>query len=259
MTSRKVISYNSDYSFRSGHNDNLIQYYAQYFEGKQNNVISAVYFNIAYARPGDEDSKINLILWSSNGGEPGAIISEKEYLITDFKEQAKNYLEFDSLISIKGDFFLGFQIFYPVKQDTFALYQSEQVTSINDNFYLFNDEWIRIDNYTSNTVTGSIDIEVVRCIQQVSDIEDTILKPGIHLNLYPNPAQNYILLDFNSSELSNIEIRIFNINGKLMPKNITPISFNLYSLNLKNFLPGIYYISIQSDKESVVHKIAVFK
>jgi len=259
ITSRNVVSYNNDFNFRSGHNDNGIQYYAQYFDGKENNVISAVYFNIAYARAGNKDSKIKLVLWSSNDGEPGAIISEKEYPVSDFKEQSKNYLEFDSLITIKGDFFIGYQIFYPFKKDTFALYQSEQVASTYDNFFIYNDEWIRINDYTANEVIGALDIEVVSCIPVISNIDNTKLKPGIYLDIYPNPAQNYVVLDFNSSDLSNLEIRIFNVNGKLMPKNITPISFNLYSLNLKNYLPGIYFVSIQSVKETVVKKIVIFK
>ncbi|MFC2138118.1 T9SS type A sorting domain-containing protein [Bacteroidota bacterium] len=255
----KVITYNNDFNFISGHNEDGIQYYAQYFEGEKINVVSAVYFNVAYARAGDEEGKIKLILWSSNGGEPGAIISEKEYLVNDFQEQAMNYLEFDSLITINGNFFIGYQIFYPLRKDTFALYQSDQISTMNDNFYIYNEEWNRIDNYTDREISGVLDIKVVRCNPMASNINNTSNKSGLHLNIYPNPAQNYVLLDFNSSEQTNLEIRIYNMAGKLMPKEITPISFNLYNLNLRGFLPGVYFISIQSEKEKLVNKIIVFK
>ncbi len=254
-----IINYNNNFSFRSGHNEDRVRYFAQYFKGEKNNTITAVYFNVAYARSSSSNSAFDLIVWSSNNGEPGAIISKKEYLISDIKEDAVNYLEFDSLISIQNDFFIGFEIYYSIPRDTFAVYQSENTTSVNDNYYIYNDSWENIEEFSSGLVTGALDISVVRCDSLISNINPDIVKSGLHYSIYPNPAQNYVLIDFEKSNHSNLEIRIFNMAGKLMRKDITPISYNLYSLNLSGFIPGIYFLSVQSESATKVSKIVVFK
>ncbi|MBN2519507.1 MAG: T9SS type A sorting domain-containing protein [Bacteroidales bacterium] len=253
-----LISYNGNNGYWTGHNSDSIRYYAQHFDGNVNNTITAVYFNVAYARPGSDESFIGLMLWADNNGEPGAVISKKKYLISDLKENAVNYLEFDSLVFVKNDFYIGFQVFYQSPSDTFALYQSNAVASEPDNFYLYKNDWQNIRDYTTGTLTGALDIKVVRCDSILSYKKDNPVSGELIFNVYPNPANSFVVLDLQESNHENLELNIYNVSGKLMKKNITPISYQQYNLNITNYLPGIYFLSIKTEKTQKVVKFVVY-
>lgn len=72
--------------------------------------------------------------------------------------------------------------------------------------------------------------------------------------IYPNPASELINIQLQNSTSINIEIKLFDITGKLL-QNAKFINNNLISINLSSFQKGIYIIQIKKDGVSHTQKI----
>ncbi|MCX6233130.1 MAG: T9SS type A sorting domain-containing protein [Bacteroidetes bacterium] len=66
-----------------------------------------------------------------------------------------------------------------------------------------------------------------------------------HLKLFPNPAWDYVIVYFNTSEYEiNGKLLMFDVNGKLIKTMILSDNFNQLTVSLKNLPNGIYMISL---------------
>ena len=73
-----------------------------------------------------------------------------------------------------------------------------------------------------------------------------------YLTLFPNPSSEYLTLKKSSDFDFNNDIQIFNSIG--IRQNLKIVSQNPLKINISNFLPGIYFISI-GDKKSKFIKL----
>jgi len=73
------------------------------------------------------------------------------------------------------------------------------------------------------------------------------------MSIYPNPAKDYVYLDF--SEEGNREIDLFDLTGKIFLKKFA--SGNKVLLNLQELKMGIYFIKIVSDDSFPPFKVIV--
>ncbi len=73
------------------------------------------------------------------------------------------------------------------------------------------------------------------------------------ITVFPNPATNKINIDL--SELNNVDIRIIDINGKIV-FNKENINQKLLSLDL-DFTPNIYFVQIISEEKSYFTKLII--
>jgi hypothetical protein len=69
------------------------------------------------------------------------------------------------------------------------------------------------------------------------------------INIYPNPTNDFIYLNFNSSSL-NYELS--DAQGRLLIKGLIA---NNGTISLKNFVRGIYYISLNNGNKSVTKRV----
>ena len=72
---------------------------------------------------------------------------------------------------------------------------------------------------------------------------------GNNLKLYPNPTSGMLFIDIENLVIENITV--FNILGETVDINIT----NGNQIVLRNSSRGIYFISIETDKGTVIKKI----
>jgi len=82
------------------------------------------------------------------------------------------------------------------------------------------------------------------------------------IRLYPNPAVNFALLEFNFQESENIEINILDIFGNKI-ENIFKGNYkrgnNLQRINTEKLVSGVYLIEISSKNEKIHRKLTVNK
>lgn len=75
------------------------------------------------------------------------------------------------------------------------------------------------------------------------------------LLLYPNPASNYLILQYDASALSIERLMIYDITGKLILEN--EIVSNKERINLSQLSKGTYHVMLYSNKGSVARSLVV--
>ena len=90
-------------------------------------------------------------------------------------------------------------------------------------------------------------------ISVVLAIEDAI---GINLSVsaYPNPTTDYLTLEVNDFELSNLHFQLYDLQGKLLQSE--KIMGKQTSIVMNNLAPATYFVKVvQRDKEVKTFKI----
>jgi uncharacterized protein YjdB len=102
--------------------------------------------------------------------------------------------------------------------------------------------------------TGTCEIKV----STVVSVNNSIPVGSGSISIYPNPAKDKVSIDFNGfNENEPVDIRIIDINGKLIfykeyinEKSIT-VKFD------KRFKGGIYFIRVQNNKNVITQKLII--
>ena len=76
---------------------------------------------------------------------------------------------------------------------------------------------------------------------------------NIGINIYPNPANDYLYIVFQDNSPRNI--KLFNFQGVLI-KNLTPKS-NILDIDVTLLPNGIYHLEIHQGAEKIIEKIIV--
>ncbi|MFH1320290.1 MAG: T9SS type A sorting domain-containing protein [Bacteroidota bacterium] len=77
-------------------------------------------------------------------------------------------------------------------------------------------------------------------------IKEKIISIKEKISIYPNPLTEEITLQFNQPGNEDIKIRIYNVLGELVYKNIIPQSRN--KVNLSDLPGGIYLLQLEGEK-----------
>jgi hypothetical protein len=98
----------------------------------------------------------------------------------------------------------------------------------------------------SNAITVERVTSGSPCVVSTSD-----LPIGIEtINLYPNPVQQTLFVDLEGQDIVIDKVEIKNMNGQTFYPSTTGNSDRL-SVDVSNLLPGVYVLSIQTNKGSV--------
>ena len=166
---------------------------------------------------------------------------------------------------------------------TFGLYTSDSFTNNGD---ITTDEWVNgatvfgttgkyciantfINTYTINGSSdicdatpgilpdanmGTISASITNCAKGPCASSITNINEFNHtkVEIYPNPASNYLTINLNKNTLTDYEIS--NVLGEIIYKSFgTNHSENL-KINVNPFLNGIYFLKIKYEKESTTIK-----
>lgn len=73
----------------------------------------------------------------------------------------------------------------------------------------------------------------------------------VNVSIYPNPANNFIIV--STIGIEEYHLQISDINGKIVVETSTAISHQ--SIDISNLSKGIYFVKVQSNKKSFVQKL----
>lgn len=108
---------------------------------------------------------------------------------------------------------------------------------------------------THTGTNGSI-AEGVNTSYTISEVTNLEEAKGITLSVsaYPNPTTDYLTLNINEFEISNLTYRLYNLHGKLLQSE--KITGNQTTIVMSQLLPASYLVKvIQRNKEVKTFKI----
>ncbi len=73
------------------------------------------------------------------------------------------------------------------------------------------------------------------------------------MNIYPNPADNYLKINLENIKDNEVEVLVSNINGKLIYRE-NQISNTVIKVNTSDFSSGMYFIQLQTKSEIIGQK-----
>lgn len=77
-----------------------------------------------------------------------------------------------------------------------------------------------------------------------------------HVKIYPNPTRNYVTLEMEISEMANVGMYLFNINGQLLRKEkFNSIERFEYQIDLTDLSEGLYFIRLVTVNEAKIFKV----
>lgn len=73
-----------------------------------------------------------------------------------------------------------------------------------------------------------------------------------YFNLYPNPANDFIAVNYESNDTENLKITLFSINGQIISESLQTnvIGSNQFKLNIETLTPGVYFIEARNGQSS---------
>ncbi|MBL4592969.1 MAG: T9SS type A sorting domain-containing protein, partial [Flavobacteriales bacterium] len=110
----------------------------------------------------------------------------------------------------------------------------------------------------TDTITGCEAIDTIIVNYSVCSGIDAISN-YINLNVYPNPNNGIFTLNVNTTDVSELEIKVMNIQGQVVfvKNNFDNINTINEQIDLSNNANGIYFITITSDKGVKTHKVII--
>lgn len=115
-------------------------------------------------------------------------------------------------------------------------------------------------SYSTNEVTINWNAPLVYIINALQYYQNELtlstsknLKPTNSIVVYPNPANNELNVRRNSELNGDIDIDIYDIQGKTVLKQI--LKNNETKINIESLLHGIYFVKINSNQYSITEKI----
>ncbi|MCK4569022.1 MAG: trypsin-like serine protease [Bacteroidales bacterium] len=91
----------------------------------------------------------------------------------------------------------------------------------------------------------------VKLIIGTTDRADTLLRKSyirVTPNLYPNPANEYVIMDFGRRQLEFIEVEVFDLTGQLVKEySSSPVVNGIFKIPLGDISAGTYILHIKTN------------
>jgi len=248
----------SGWGFYPGHNSSTITAYADKYTNTGTKYIKHAWVPVAKAHAGSGTSSVVFKAWNGSGATPGAALGSKSFTINSFAANQWKLIDFTTPIAVTGNFYFGFEINYGTPQDTFCVYTAAHRTSGQNTAYAYyNSAWQSFTTAFSGSLNTSLGIEPVICttvdLNEYPELEDKV-------QIYPNPANNMIAIDFDFFSSKIEQVVIYDVIGKVKEYiNVNDINNNKTIINLDGYNSGLYFISVKTQNKNIVNKFTVLK
>ncbi|PCI93843.1 MAG: hypothetical protein COB15_15540 [Flavobacteriales bacterium] len=113
------------------------------------------------------------------------------------------------------------------------------------------------------TFYGNVDVTTVNSIpggatQYITSIDENQLD-NVSINIYPNPANDFIVMQINALVKESIDVELFDITGKIIQKSIIYPGSTITHLDTRSLYNGQYIVRFTSNNKTVVKKVMITK
>jgi lysyl endopeptidase len=242
----------------SGHNSNYLKQFAEQFLITTKKKILGIILNVADNYVAAASSHMTIKVWQGNA-LPANPVYEKEVSLPDLSNEALNFIEFDSIITVSDAFYAGYELFYENPQDTFSVYmaRNRMVEQVNTAYVNDGNQWEPLDLYTAGAIYSSFSIMPV-VFDSVPE-NNTPYDSSDDVIVYPNPANTEIWLEFREMVAEPTYITLFNMQGQQMLYREYGPYLQYVHLEFNNLFPGLYFVRTKQGNKINNLKIVILK
>jgi len=260
VSSSETLTYytlSGQWGYVPGHNGNAYSGYADKYTNSGTKYIKYAWVPVAKAYAGSGSSSVTFKAWNGSGSTPGAVLGSKAFTISTFTPSAWKLIEFTSPIAVTGNFFFGFELSYS-STDTFAVYTAAHRPGGTNTAYLYSGgSWSSFATTFSGNLNTSLGLEPVLCT--TTDIDENATMDS-KIQIFPNPANDMIVVDFEYFKSKIEKIEILDVIGQIKESiDLGNIINNQTVINLGNYNSGLYFISVKTKDKTIVNKFTVLK
>ncbi|MBU0764992.1 MAG: T9SS type A sorting domain-containing protein [Bacteroidetes bacterium] len=213
--------------------------------------------------PATGASSIRIKVWQGDS-VPETEIASKQVPLNQLYPNTFCLIDFDSAISLSGDFFVGFELDYnPALQDTFVItmHNDRGPGGLNTAYILQDGVWRTPHDYSvyygipQLDITTSLFLPVISCPlgieEHKSDREHLLL-------VYPNPTTGMLMMETGTSPGNNYRIELYDLAGRAhFPPAVR--SGNVLCTDIGTYPEGIYIARVYYGNFSYSCKVVLAK
>jgi lysyl endopeptidase len=244
-----------------GHNSLNTTNFCEHFSVADSSMILGIYL-VALKGSYQTDRPIYVHIYEGGDATPGKILSRKvlnpnylDYVNSNFTRKKKafftnreNYLRFSHPVSAGTDFFVGYEIPYPLEEeaDTFQLYGVLRTGSINTAFFKQDNLWYPYTEHPTNPISTSLWIESVIA----NDTVTTASTGSFIFDMTPKIAwsnsESTLTIAFPEEWTGKTFTEIFDLSGRVVLR--TTLYPPIDVLPFRNKSPRLYLIRLNNGK-----------
>ncbi|RKX19193.1 MAG: hypothetical protein DRP35_08105, partial [Candidatus Zixiibacteriota bacterium] len=239
-----------------GHNSLNITAYADRFVNYTFSGVRAIIVPVVKAAANSSGAKVRFTVWGEDslGNIINTPLGYQDFPISTFTPYMFTAIEFDNPIPVHEKFYVGYQIYYGSPQDTFVVYMGpDRGQGGLSTLYCKKGGWKTASMAINDSINTSLGIKIVGCLvgNETVDLDRII-------TIYPNPAHDIVMIDFNDLYASDATVDVFDMLGKeINVKTVANVNKVFLDMSAEN--SGIYFVKISIGNNTITKKISLIK
>jgi lysyl endopeptidase len=247
-----------DWGYISGNSSDSVRLFAEKFNVTAKAEILGIILNIGQLHAGSGTSAITIYIWNEQPAQEN-IRFTKELLLADMMVDENFLVELDSVISVNGDFYVGYEVLYDSPLDSFAVKMSlnDDLNAQNSAFIMNQNQWQLMTDYLNTNLNASFDIRPVifDSIPRIPGMD--IQPPENDVFLYPVPASTMVNITFWELPRFDVKIDLYDVTGQLLKSELyksPPVSVEYY---LDKIPSGMYIFKMNVNNFIITKKFII--
>jgi hypothetical protein len=190
-----------------------VETYGEKFNVQGKKYILGVMAEVARSYATSDTANVTMSIWQGNdAGDPPLI--QEELALVGFANDGTHFIEFDSVVSVRDNFFIGFSLDYHTPLDTFAIYHAlREPQEINTAWLVANGRWIPMNDPMAYNQSVSLAVFPV-VYDSLPDKPTEVPVFEDEITVYPNPTEQEVWIKFRNPPAGEILISLYDLMGR---------------------------------------------
>lgn len=104
--------------------------------------------------------------------------------------------------------------------------------------------------------SGKIQVDTISGSVEIANVNSTNSKVADQVNIYPNPAQDEIIIDFLDGYVHAQEVKLYDLNGKEVNVHVKMEDRKIV-LDVQDICNGMYFLKLDQNGRSTLKKVFI--